>query len=79
MNEQNLHVALRAFTRRKPFGHFWIEFHSGDRVLVKHPEAAAVRGRLVTFMAPDRQQRLFDSTSVCQLIEKLPDQPLPTG
>jgi hypothetical protein len=59
--------ALRAFSRRRPFIAFTIELYSGDTVSVRHPEAVIVRGNLIVCRHLDRSQRLFDSSSVCQL------------
>jgi hypothetical protein len=61
--------ALRAFTERRPFRPYMIEFHSGNRVRVSHPEAAAIRGDVTVYRSPANQHRLFDSTSVCQLLD----------
>lgn len=67
--------ALRAFARRRPFGTFVIEMVSGDQLEVRHPEAVHIRDNVVLFIDVDRQQRLFDSTSVCQLREATPTIP----
>jgi hypothetical protein len=39
--------ALRALARRRPFRPFLIELHSGDRILVSHPEAVQRYGELL--------------------------------
>jgi len=69
MNTEDLARALRAFCKRKPFRPFLIEFNSGDRVLVSHPEAVAQRGELFVYRGPDRSQRVFHGTGVCQLLD----------
>jgi hypothetical protein len=69
MNQQNLEAALRPFARRRPFRPFLIEFVSGDRVLVRHPEAVRFRGGLLVHVSPAFEHRLFDSDSVCQLLD----------
>jgi hypothetical protein len=47
-----------------------IEFMTGDMLLVKHPEAVRFRGDVVTYPSPVGTQRLFDSDSVCQLLDE---------
>jgi hypothetical protein len=54
-----------------------MEFVSGDRLHIMHPEAAQIRGNVVLHIATTGQQRLFDSTSVCQLIDDEPRPMLP--
>jgi hypothetical protein len=61
--------ALRSFAERRPFQRFLIEFHSGDRIPIGHPEAAAIRTDVVIYRSPAMHFRLFDSTSVCQLLD----------
>lgn len=69
MTPAGLTLALRAFAARRPFQSFLIELHSGDRVRVNHPEAATIVGDVVVYKSPRNQYRLFDSTSVCQLLD----------
>ncbi len=75
MTPKGFQRALRSFASRRPFRHFWIEYASGDRVLVSHPEAALVRGTVVVHTAPNGRQRLFDSSSVCQLLDVESEKP----
>jgi hypothetical protein len=72
MTTAMLERALRAFNRRRPFRPFFIEFTSGDRVFVTHPEAVGQAQDLFVYRGPDRSQRVFDGPSVCQLLD-LPD------
>jgi hypothetical protein len=74
MTTDVLERALRAFARRTPFRLFFIEFTSGDRVPVAHPEAVGRRGELFLYRGRDHGQRVFHSTSVCQLIDPAPKQ-----
>ncbi len=69
MTLPGLSLALRAFVSRRPFQSFLIELHSGDRVRVNHPEAATIVGDVVVYKSPRNQYRVFDSTSVCQLLD----------
>jgi hypothetical protein len=72
MTADALERALRAFARRAPFRPFLIEFTSGDRVPVAHPEAVGRRGELFLYRGRDHGQRVFHSSSVCQLIDPAP-------
>lgn len=78
MSGDELEMALQAFARRRPFGPFQIEFNSGDRILVSHPECVRRYQRLLPrpvelfrYVGPGRSQRVFSAASVCQLIDTL--------
>jgi hypothetical protein len=75
MNEDNLRLALQAFTSRRPFKPFLVELVPGDRVPVAHPEALSWRGTVLYFLAPQDLVRLFDHTSVCQVLDVPPASP----
>jgi hypothetical protein len=62
--------ALKSFCRRQPFLPFIIELVSGAQFLVAHPEIINFRGTLIVFNRPDRGSQVFDSASVCQLLDK---------
>lgn len=68
--------ALSVFVKQRPFRPFRIEFFTGEEIVVRHPEAVDIRGRVVAYIAPDRHVRLFDSFSVCQLLEMKREAPL---
>jgi hypothetical protein len=72
-----LQRALLSFTRRRPFLPFEMELTSGDKFLVAHPEAVQMRGNLIYYIATTGRQRLFDSSSVCQLLDPRPEPMLP--
>ena len=61
--------ALRSFTRRRPFRPFQIEFHSGRRLVVNHPEAVQARRDVMYYASPGDPGRnyLFDASSVSLL------------
>ena len=61
--------ALDRFAKRRPFKPFVIELMTGQRLTVRHPEAVEFGRTLAAFIAPTRHVRLFDSFSVCQLLE----------
>ena len=77
MTPEGFDRALRSFARRSPFAPFWVEFVTGHQIHVVHPEAVHIRGNVVIHIATDGRQRLFDSTSVCQLLEEEPEIILP--
>jgi hypothetical protein len=72
MSGTDLDRVLRAFAKRHPFRSFLIEFQSGDRILVSHPEAIEGFGELFLYRSPDRSQRIFAAAGVCQLIDPAP-------
>jgi len=78
MTAESFDRALRSFSHRRPFQSYWIEFQTCDTIFVVHPEAAQIRGNLVIYIATDGRQRLFDSTSVCQLLEKKHEPTIPS-
>ena len=69
MSGDELQRALRVFNTRRPFRPFIMEFISGDRVLLSHPEAVDCRGDLFLCRSADGIQRLFTGASICQLLE----------
>lgn len=75
MSADDLELVLRAVIRRRPFRPFFIEFNSGDRILVAHPEAIDRQGEFFLYRGPDGGQRLFIGPSVCQFI--VPPSPPP--
>jgi hypothetical protein len=72
MTNDDLERALRAFARRQPFRHFFIEFHSGEHILITHPEAVDRFGGLFLYRAANRGQRVFSGDGVSQLIDPPP-------
>jgi hypothetical protein len=73
MTRDNFEIALRAFVRRRPFQPFLIEFHSGDNILVTHPEALRLQGDVCQYVTRASLNCLFDSSSVSRLRD--PDPP----
>jgi hypothetical protein len=72
MTRANLERGLRAFASRKPFRPFLIEFFTGERLQISHPEAMRFNGDLLVHVAPGILYRVFDSTSVSQLLDVPP-------
>ena len=71
MTPDNFRRAHRSFTRRRPFLPFIVEFHSGRRLLIPHPESLVVRDPLIHFISPGGQPKnyIFDSSSVSLLCD----------
>jgi hypothetical protein len=78
MTSKGFERALLSFTRRRPFLPFEIQLITGDQIRIVHPEAVQIRGNIIFHVAPNGRQRLFDSTSVCQLRDDEPDLKLPS-
>jgi hypothetical protein len=68
--------ALTRVAKRRPFQPFVIEFVTGQQLTVRHPEAVEFGRILAAFISPTRQVRLFDSFSVCQLLEIMDEPPI---
>jgi hypothetical protein len=72
VTDQELEWALRAYTRRRPFRPFLIEFVSGSQVRMEHPDAIAFVKPLWLYRGPKRAQTLFASSAVCRLLDVPP-------
>jgi hypothetical protein len=77
MTTEDLEQALRAMARRRPLRPYFLEFISGDRILVAHPEAIYRQGEFFLYRGPEGGQRVFIEPSVCQFIA--PPSPPPPG
>ena len=60
-------IALRSFVNRRPFKPFEVEFVSGDRLRVDHPEALITRNGVAFHFAQDGNPTLFDHDSVSRV------------
>ncbi|HQU43243.1 MAG: hypothetical protein B7Z73_05535 [Planctomycetia bacterium 21-64-5] len=69
MTEANFKKSLQAFIRRRPFKPFEVELVSGDRFVVEHPEALAHGGAVAVYISTEGDVKLFDSSSVSQLMD----------
>lgn len=72
MTAEAFAISLRAFCRRKRFHPFIIEFHTGERLTISHPEAIVIESGDVVRTSRGRHHRLFDASSVNQLMD-VPD------
>jgi hypothetical protein len=64
--------ALRGFCRRIPFRPFLVSFNDGTQLLVTHPEAIREEGPVFVNLRRGQGYRVFDSTSVCQVLDVMP-------
>ena len=68
MTHDSFERALRAFQQRTPFRPFSVEFVSGERIAIDHPEALIVRAGVAVFISSKGVPTLFDHESVSELI-----------
>ena len=68
MTKKEFEVTLRAFVGVRPFKPFLIEFLSGDRLLVSHPEALDIQDGFYVHYRKDQGNRVFTCEGVCQLL-----------
>jgi hypothetical protein len=69
-----LQMAIRAFRRRPPFRPFLIEFSSGDRLLVPHPELIWRTKDLFVIRVADENCRVFSGAQVSQVLDVPPSE-----
>ena len=69
MTKAQFDTAYRAFCRRRQFRSFWLEFASGQQLLVSHPEAIVDKGLLYYMRCPDGTQVLFAVESVVRMFD----------
>lgn len=67
---ENFRRCLNAFTRRRPFVPFLLQFEQGETLLIVHPEAIRAHNEVIRLVEPNNRSRLFDAESVCQLLER---------
>jgi hypothetical protein len=68
MTADHFQTTLRAFQRRAPFRPYVVEFVSGDRITIDHPEALVVRGGVGVFVSSAGAPSIFDHEGVSQII-----------
>ena len=69
MTKDQFDLAYRAFCRRRPFRSFLIEFISGSRLPIGHPEAVRNEGQVYVTRCPDGTYIVFAAESVCRLLD----------
>jgi len=68
MTPENFDRVLQAFQRRAPFRAFTVEFVSGERIAVDHPEALVLRGGVAVYVSSNGVPTLFDHESVSEVV-----------
>ena len=68
MKREEFERVLRAFQRRAPFRPFTVEFVSGERVSVDHPEALVLRAGVAVYIDPDGVPTPFDHEGVSEVV-----------
>jgi hypothetical protein len=68
MTRENFDRVLQAFQRRTPFRPFTVEFVSGERVSVDHPEALVLRGGVAAYISPEGVPTLLDHEGVSEVV-----------
>ena len=72
MTKEQFDVAYRAFSRRRPFRSFLIEFMSGSQVIIPHPEAVDTplqTLQLYMMRSPDGGHVVFAAEGVSRLAD----------
>lgn len=68
MDKMTFEQSIVAMLRRRPFLPFTVEFTSGGRIEVHHPEAVALGGGVAVHVSPQGVPTIFDAGSVCDLV-----------
>ena len=77
MTSDQFNIALGGFCRRRPFKPFLLEFTSGNRLIVSHPELVDAKvGGLFFMRRPDRGNEVFTAESVIRFLDP-PTTPTP--
>jgi hypothetical protein len=69
MTSEQFEVAFLAFSRRRPFRAFLIEFVSGAQLLIGHPEAVRAEAQQYVARSRDGGYVLFAAESVSRLLD----------
>ena len=68
MTREDFERVLKACHQRTPFRTFSVEFVSGERIAVDHPEALILRGGVAVYLSSDGVPTLFDHESVSEVV-----------
>ena len=68
MTRENFERVLQAFQRRTPFRRFTVQFVSGQRISVDHPEALVLRSGEAVYISSEGVPTLFDHESVSDVV-----------
>lgn len=69
MTRDEFDAAYLAFSRRRRFRPFLIEFTSGHQMLVRHPEAVRHEGQVYVARSPDGGYALLVADGVARLLD----------
>ena len=69
MNMDQLEIALRQFSMRRPFRSFAIEFTSGFQASIRHPEAIRKFGGVYVLRAVSGEYCVFATESVVRVLD----------
>jgi hypothetical protein len=69
MTKDQFDAAYRAFSRRRPFRAFLIEFASGTQLLIGHPETVRSDVHVYVMRCPDGGYVVFAAESVSRLLD----------
>ena len=75
MTRENFESVLRAYQQRTPFRPFTVDFVSGERVSVDHPEALVLRAGVGVYINPKGVPTLFDHESVSEVVGEARESP----
>ncbi|HEX3314112.1 MAG TPA: hypothetical protein VHR72_04430 [Gemmataceae bacterium] len=67
MTNEQFDAALRAFLRRRPFVKFFVEFASGEKLSIAHPEALDKTATMYVLRSPNDAYSVFPAESVTRL------------
>ena len=72
MTIKEFEASLQAYSQRRPFRPYLLEFVSGVQVKVDHPEGIAAVNEVWHYRGPKKAQSLFPVSSVCRLLDLNP-------
>jgi hypothetical protein len=68
MTPASFNKAFKIASQRRPFQPYVLEFDSGPRLEVRHPEAIALFKTLIIFRSVSAEYSFFDCTNVSRMI-----------
>ena len=71
IDRETFDVTIRSFKHRTPFRPFTVSLANGERLVVDHPDALAVRDGVGIFVGPDGVPAVFDHEGVAQVVGDL--------
>lgn len=71
MTDTQLSTSIRAYSRRRPFREYTIEFNNGEQIRITHPEGIGPFAGVWLYVDPRGPQIVFASTSVCRVLDRL--------